>query len=87
MGYNAVKLGRPNHVLHTFRVGNLRLVLNVQVSCAKQHSSVHAKTALGRLLDELVGIWRRHGAWPHLCEFELGSQRPTTRAISRHLLE
>jgi hypothetical protein len=40
-------------VLHTFLVSNLRLVLEVQVSSGKQHSSGHAKTALGRLLDEL----------------------------------
>ena len=52
-GYNPSKPGRPSHVLHTFWVGNLRLVLDVQVSSGKQHSSVHAKAALGRLLDEL----------------------------------
>jgi hypothetical protein len=53
LGYNSAKPGRPSHALHTFWVGNLRLVLDVQVSCGKQHSSVHAKAALGRLLDEL----------------------------------
>ena len=50
--YNPRKPGRPSHVLHTFWVGNLRLVWDVQVSSGKQHSSVHAKTALARLLDE-----------------------------------
>jgi hypothetical protein len=39
-------------VLHTFLVANLRLV-DVQVSSGKQHTSGHAKAALGRLLDEL----------------------------------
>jgi Transposase DDE domain group 1 len=34
-------------------VGNPRLVLDVQVSSVKQHTSVHAKSALARLLDEL----------------------------------
>lgn len=53
LGYNSAKPGRPSHALHTFWVGNLRLVLDVQVSSGKQHSSVHAKAALGRLLDEL----------------------------------
>ena len=53
LGYNPSKPGRPSHVLHTFWVGNLRLVLDVQVSAGKQHTSVHAKAALGRLLDEL----------------------------------
>jgi len=52
-GYNPGKPGRPSHVLHTFWVGNLRLVWDVQVSSGKQHTSVHAKTALARLLDEL----------------------------------
>ncbi len=51
--YNPTKPKRPSHVLHTFWVGNLRLVLDVQVSSGKQHTSVHAKAALGRLLDEL----------------------------------
>jgi hypothetical protein len=40
-------------VLHTFWVGNLRLVLDAVLSSGKQHSSGHAKAALGRLLDEL----------------------------------
>jgi len=53
IGYNPAKPGRPSHVLHTFLVANLRLVLDVQVSAGKQHTSAHAKTALGRLLDEL----------------------------------
>ena len=53
IGYNPAKPMRPSHVLHTFWVGNLRLVLDVQVSSGKQHTSGHAKAALGRLLDEL----------------------------------
>jgi Transposase DDE domain group 1 len=53
IGYNPSKPMRPSHVLHTFLVGNLRLVLDVQVSTGKQHTSGHAKAALGRLLDEL----------------------------------
>ena len=53
IGYNPSKPMRPSHVLHTFLVANLRLVLEVQVSSGKQHTSGHAKTALGRLLDEL----------------------------------
>jgi hypothetical protein len=53
VGYNPAKPMRPSHVLHTFLVGNLRLVLDVQVSTGKQHTSAHAKAALGQLLDEL----------------------------------
>jgi hypothetical protein len=54
IGYNPAKPMRPSHVLHTFVVANLRLVLDVQVSTGKQHTSGHAKAALGRLLDELA---------------------------------
>ena len=53
IGYNPTKPMRPSHVLHTFLVANLRLVLDVQVSSGKQHTSGHARAALGRLLDEL----------------------------------
>lgn len=53
IGYNPSKPMRPSHVLHTFVVSNLRLVLEVQLSTGKQHTSGHAKAALGRLLDEL----------------------------------
>ncbi|MFN7482672.1 MAG: transposase [Betaproteobacteria bacterium] len=53
IGYNPSKPMRPSHVLHTFLVANLRLVLDVRVSSGKQHTSGHAKAALGRLLDEL----------------------------------
>jgi hypothetical protein len=53
VGYNPHKPGRPSHVLHTFWVGNLRLVLDAVLSPGKQHTSGHAKAALGRLLDEL----------------------------------
>ena len=48
LGYNSGKPGRPSHVLHTFWVGNLRLVLEVQVCSGKQHTSVHANAALVR---------------------------------------
>jgi hypothetical protein len=40
-------------VLHTFWVGNLRLVLDAVLSSGKQHTSGHAKAAMARLLDEL----------------------------------
>jgi len=53
VGYNPHKPGRPSHVLHTYWVADLRLVLDVQVNSGKQHTSVHAKAGLGRVLDEL----------------------------------
>jgi hypothetical protein len=53
IGYSPHKPGRPSHVLHTYWVGNLRLVLDVQLTPGKQHTRVHAKAALERLLEEL----------------------------------
>ena len=40
-------------MLHTFWVSSLRLVLDAQLSPGKEHSSGHAKAALGRLQGEL----------------------------------
>jgi len=45
IGYNPTKPKRPSHVLHTFLVANLRLVLDVHVTSGKQHTSKHAKAA------------------------------------------
>jgi len=53
VGYNPHKPGRPSHVLHTFWIGNLRLVLDAGLTSGKQHTSGHAKAPLKRLLDEL----------------------------------
>jgi Transposase DDE domain len=46
---------RPSRVPHTFLVGNLHLLLDIQVSTGKQRNCGRAETALGRLLDELQG--------------------------------
>lgn len=53
LGYNPHKPGRPSHALHTYWVGNLRLVLDMQLHSGKEHSSGHGKAALSQLLDEL----------------------------------
>lgn len=53
IGYNPHKPGRPSHVLHTFWVGNLRLVLDAVLTSGKHHTSGHAKAPLARLIDEL----------------------------------
>jgi hypothetical protein len=53
IGYNPHKPGRPSHALHTYWVGNLRLVLDMQLRNGKEHSSGHGKADLGHLLEEL----------------------------------
>lgn len=53
VGYNPHKRGRPGHALHTYWIGNLRLVLDTQVYSGKQSSSGHAKLHLSDLLEGL----------------------------------
>lgn len=53
VGYNPHKPGRPSHALHTYWVGNLRLVLDVVVSSGKQSNSPYTQPGLSALLDAL----------------------------------
>lgn len=53
VGYNPHKPGRPSHVLHTYWIGNLRLVLDAELHSGKEHTSRHGLPALERLLEEL----------------------------------
>jgi hypothetical protein len=53
VGFNPHKPGRPSHVLHTYWVGNLRLVLDAELHSGKEHTSRHGLIALERVLDEL----------------------------------
>ena len=53
VGFNPHKPGRPSHALHTYWVGNLRLVLDAELLSGKEHSSRHGLPALERVLDEL----------------------------------
>ena len=50
VSYNPWKPGRPSHAYHTYWVGNLRLVLDVEVSGGKAHTGSHALPGLSRLL-------------------------------------
>ena len=54
VGYNPSKPGRPSHTLHTYWVGNLRLVLDVEVQGGKAHAGKHSLPHLRRLLDGLA---------------------------------
>ncbi len=53
IGYNPHKPGRPSHALHTYWVGNLRLVLDVVVSPGKQAHSSSSLPGLTAVLDGL----------------------------------
>ena len=58
IGYNPHKPGRPSHALHTYWVGNLRLVLDVVVSPGKQSGAPHTQPGLKALLDGLASNQR-----------------------------
>lgn len=53
IGYNPHKKGRPSHTYHTYLVGNLRLVLDVEVMAGNEHSSQCSMPGLISLLGRL----------------------------------
>jgi hypothetical protein len=53
VSYNPTKPGRPSHVLHTYWIGNVRLVLDVEVQNGKAHAAKHS---LPRLCALLAGL-------------------------------
>jgi hypothetical protein len=59
VGYNPHKPGRPSHTYHTYLIGNLRLVLDVEVQAGNEHASKHSSPGLWSLLGRLP---RTH--WP-----------------------
>jgi hypothetical protein len=58
VGYNPTKPGRPSHTLHTYWIGNIRLVLDVEVQGGKAGSAKHSLPRL-RLLIERLSIEER----------------------------
>ena len=52
-GYNPQKPGRPSHTYHTYMMGNLRLVLDVEVQSGDQSNSCHSMPGLISLLHRL----------------------------------
>ena len=51
VSYNPHKPGRPSHAIHTYWIGNLRLVLDAQLEPGNRHSPVHARAGLLSLLE------------------------------------
>jgi hypothetical protein len=52
-GYNPSKPGRPSHAYHSYFIGNLRLVMDVEVQAGNQTASSYAQPELWELLDGL----------------------------------
>ena len=59
IGYNPHKPGRPSHTYHTYVIGNLRLVLDVEVQSGKHHAAAHTRPGLWQWLEHLP-----RAAWP-----------------------
>ena len=58
VGYNPHKIGRPSHTYHTYMIGNLRLVLDVQVKPGNEPASRHSMPGLVSLLTQLdKSLW------------------------------
>ena len=53
VGYNPHKPGRPSHTVHTYWIGNLRLVLQAIVQGGRSGSSAHSLPGLTELLLRL----------------------------------
>ena len=61
IGYNPVKRGRPSHVLHTWFIANLRLVVDVEVQAGTRKAARYTQPGLWNWLDQ-----QPRAAWPHL---------------------
>ena len=58
VSYNPKKPGRPSHVIHTYWIGNLRLVLDAQLLAGNRHAPRHGKACLVSLLQDLPASQR-----------------------------
>lgn len=53
VAYNPRKPGRPSHSVHTYWMGNLRLVLDAQVQAGNRHHASHGLPGLKALIERL----------------------------------
>jgi hypothetical protein len=52
-GYNPTKPGRPSHVVHTYLIARLRLVLGAEVQAGNEAASSHAQPGFWEYFDTL----------------------------------
>lgn len=57
-GYNPVKPGRPSHIVHTYLLAQLRLVLGAEVQAGNQAASSYAQPGFWEYLDALPPVSR-----------------------------
>ena len=54
VSYNPKKPGRPSHVIHTYWISAVRLVLHAEVQSGKAHAAKHSLPGLRSLLERLT---------------------------------
>jgi len=54
VSYNPTKPGRPSHVIHTYWIANVRLVLDAEVQNGKTHAARHSLPQLAVILKSLA---------------------------------
>ena len=52
VGYNPKKPGRPSHTYHTFMIGNLRIILDVEVQAGNEMAGSYTSPSLFAFLDQ-----------------------------------
>lgn len=67
VSYNPKKPGRPSHVLHTYVLAGLRLVMGVEMAPGNEHTGAHAAPGLWALIDRLP-----RDQWPSLLRGDSG---------------
>ncbi len=67
VSYNPKKPGRPSHVLHTYILAGLRLVMGVDLAPGNEHTGAHAAPGLWALIDRLP-----RDQWPSLLRGDSG---------------
>jgi len=53
VSYNPHKPGRPSHAIHTYWIGNLRMVLDAALESGDHHAPKHSRAGLVALLEDL----------------------------------
>jgi len=82
LGYNPTKPGRPSHVLHTYFVGNTRLVMDVEIRPGNETAAKYTMPGLWTLLDDLPAA-RRPAFVRGDCAF--GNERDMNDAEARFI--
>ncbi len=54
VGYNPAKPGRPSRTLHTYWIGNIRMVLDIEVQSGKASTAKHSLPRLRLLIERLA---------------------------------